>query len=73
MAELDGIEVRGAVEGRAREILTPEALAFVARLQREFGPTRERLLAARVERQRELDAGVRPGFLAETRQIRESD
>ncbi len=66
-------DVLGPVEGRAAEILTPDALAFVAALQRRFGPERERLLAARTERQQRLDAGELPDFLDETREIRESD
>ena len=66
-------EVRAPVEGRAAEILTPEALAFVAALQREFRTERDRLLEARVERQAELDAGRLPDFLPETQEIRESD
>jgi malate synthase len=65
--------VLGPVEGRAAEILTPDALAFVAGLQRRFGPERERLLAARTERQQRLDAGELPEFLDETRELRESD
>jgi malate synthase len=65
--------VLGPVEGRGAEILTPEALAFVAELQRRFGPERERLLAARTERQGRLDAGELPDFLDETREIREGD
>ncbi|HET8653416.1 MAG TPA: malate synthase A [Gaiellaceae bacterium] len=66
-------EILGPVEGRAGEILTPEALAFVADLQRRFNPERGRLLAARTERQERLDAGERPDFLAATRELRESD
>jgi malate synthase len=68
-----GIELRGPVEGRASEILTPEALAFLAGLQRRFGAERERLLARRVDRQTELDAGALPDFLEETRELRESE
>jgi malate synthase len=67
------VELRGPVEGRAAEVLTPEALAFVAALQRAFGDERERLLAARAERQAELDAGALPDFLQETREVREGD
>jgi malate synthase len=67
------VELRGPVDGRAAEILTPEALAFVAGLQREFGAERLRLLAARAERQAELDAGALPDFLPETREVRESE
>jgi malate synthase len=66
-------EIRAPVEGPGAEILTPEALAFVAALQREFGGERSRLLAARVERQAELDGGALPDFLPETREVRESD
>ncbi len=58
---------------RGDEILTEEALAFVAGLQRRFGLRRAELLQARAERQRRLDAGELPDFLAETREIRESD
>ena len=66
-------EVRAPVEGRSAEILTPEALAFVAALQREFRTERDRLLQGRVERQAELDGGALPDFLPETREVRESD
>ncbi|PZN06973.1 malate synthase A [Thermaerobacter sp. FW80] len=73
MAALDGIEVRGPLRERYDQVLTPEALAFVARLQREFNPVRKRLLQRRAERQQELAAGARPDFLASTRAIREGD
>ncbi|MGE0543720.1 MAG: malate synthase A [Dehalococcoidia bacterium] len=65
------IEVIAPVSGRAEQILTPKALAFVGELHRELNPVRQRLLAARVERQARLDAGEMPDFLAETRGIRE--
>ncbi len=55
------------------EILPDEALTFLTLLQREFGPRREALLAARDERQARLDAGERPDFSADTASIRESD
>jgi malate synthase len=66
-------DVRAPVEGRAAEVLTPGALAFVAALQHEFGAERRRLLDARTVRQAELDAGALPDFRAETREVRESD
>jgi malate synthase len=53
-------------------ILTPEALAFVARLHRRFEGRRQQLLAARRERAARLDAGERPDFLAATAALRES-
>jgi malate synthase len=67
------VEVRAPVAGRDAEILTREALAFVAALQREFGQERARLLAAREKRQAELDAGRLPDFLSETQAVREDD
>jgi malate synthase len=42
------------------EILSPEALAFVASLQRELGPRRQELLARRRGRHAELVRGARP-------------
>src|SRR4051812_7044150 len=54
-------------------ILTPEALDFVATLQRQFGARRTALLAKREERKKRLDAGELPDFFPETREIRESD
>src|SRR5690349_12153945 len=54
------------------EILTPEALAFLAELSRRFEPTRQELLQRRAARWEELRAGQLPDFLPETREIRES-
>src|SRR5919109_776112 len=70
---VEGVELRAPVEGRAEDVLTHEALEFVARLHRRFNPVREQLLKVRVERQERLKAGERPDFLAETREVRESD
>ena len=67
-----GIVVRGPLEPRFAEILTPEALAFVAALHRRFDARRQELLQARVGRQARLSAGELPDFLPETRRIRES-
>ena len=67
------VEVTGGRTPDAERVLTDDALAFVSRLHREFNPTREALLRARVERQRELDAGASPGFLASTARVRESE
>ena len=68
-----GVEVRGPRVRGTDEILTTEALRFVALLQREFNPRREELLAQRQARQKRLDAGELPDFLPQTKQIRESD
>ncbi|HEY8829368.1 MAG TPA: malate synthase A [Candidatus Limnocylindria bacterium] len=66
-----GVEVRGAAVERSDEILTPQALDFVADLARTFEATRRELLAARASRQAELSAGGELGFLAETRSVRD--
>ncbi len=57
----------------APTIMSDEALAFVDDLARRFGPRRRELLAARAARQTRLDAGERPGFLAETSDVRAAD
>jgi malate synthase len=69
----EGVVVTGPDAPGADRILTPEALAFVADLQRRFGPLRLDLLKRREERQAELDAGVRPDFLVATAHVREED
>jgi malate synthase len=56
-----------------RDILTPDALAFLARLHRQAEPRRQQLLKARQERQARYDAGALPDFRADTRAIREGD
>jgi malate synthase len=65
-----GIEIRGEVHPAFAEILTPEALNFVAALSRAFSERRDALLRRRAERQAELDAGAMPDFLPETADIR---
>jgi malate synthase len=69
----DGVVVSGPPVPGSERILTPDALAFVATLQRRFGTLRLDLLKRREERQAELDAGVRPDFLVATAHVRESD
>jgi len=68
-----GIDVRGDVRPEWSEILTPEALAFVAGLHREFNPRRVELLARREARKQRIDAGELPGFLPETKEIRDRE
>lgn len=64
------LEIKAPVSPAFAEILTPDALAFVAQLHRQFEPRRRELLAARAERAKRLDAGERPDFLPETAHIR---
>ena len=68
-----GVEITGRTDGPYAEILTPEAVAFVAKLGREFNARRKELLHRRAERQAELDVGEQPDFLPETRHIREAE
>ncbi|MCW2899334.1 MAG: malate synthase [Streptosporangiaceae bacterium] len=70
MAGAEGVEVTGPLHDRYDEILTPDALSFLATLQREFGARRKELLAARVERERQLAAGRSLDFLPATAGIR---
>ena len=67
------LEIRGPAVVREREILTPEALGFVADLVRRFAPRVQQLLAAREARQARFDAGELPDFRADTRAIRDAD
>ena len=67
-----GVEIRAAVTPEFSAILTPQALAFVAKLARKFEPRRRELMAARALRQAEFDAGKLPDFLAETQAIRDA-
>src|SRR3954467_4032511 len=70
---MEGVEITSPLLDRLDEILTPEALAFVATLHREFDTRRRELLATRDERQARLSAGGTLDFLPETRQVRESE
>ena len=67
-----GCQVTGHLRPGFETILTRDALAFVADLARRYGPRVDELLARREARQRAIDAGELPGFLPETRAIRES-
>ncbi|NUP65011.1 MAG: malate synthase A [Nonomuraea sp.] len=67
------MEITGPMLERFDEILTTEALGFVAALQREFGARRLELLDARQTRQAELSAGGTLDFLPETKEVREGD
>lgn len=65
-----GIQITGELTPAVDEVLTPDALEFVAHLHRTFDPRRMALLQRRVERQQEIDGGLVPGFLPETAHIR---
>jgi malate synthase len=65
------VEVLASGATAQGQVLTPDALDFVARLQREFGGTRDELLRRRAERRAELAAGGSLTFLAETAKVRD--
>jgi len=68
-----GVAISGAVTQPFSEILSPEALGFVAKLHRKFESRRQELLAARAARQEEFDHGKLPDFLTQTKAIRDAD
>jgi malate synthase len=67
------VSTSGRITPEFAQILTPEALAFVAKLHRRFESRRQELLARRAARQATFDAGAKPDFLAETKHVRDSD
>ena len=69
----EGVELTVPVPDEFAEIMTPEAVAFVAKLSREFGGRVDEILQKRAERQERIDAGEMPDFLPETKEIREGD
>ena len=69
--ESAGISISAPVEGEFKEILSDEALNFVARLHRKFNDTRNQLLEVRTTQQAAYDSGKLPDFLPETKNIRE--
>ncbi|MFQ6005152.1 MAG: malate synthase A [Woeseia sp.] len=70
---MKGIEILGQRSPEFDEILSEDALHFVRSLAREFSPRIDALLAARLQRQKIIDAGNMPDFLVETAEIRAAD
>jgi malate synthase len=68
-----GINLSVPVSPEQSGILTAEALAFIAELERKFEPVRLSLLENRVKRQAELEAGKLPDFLDKTASVRNGD
>jgi malate synthase len=68
-----GVEFLAPINKSYAEILTPEAVAFIVDLQRTFNDRRKALLDARHQRQKRLDAGEKPNFLAETKAVRDAE
>jgi malate synthase len=68
-----GVKITGAWGPRYEEILTADALGFLAELHRRFEAPRRRLLKLRAERQLRFNAGEKPAFLADTAHVRAGD
>ncbi|GMA58210.1 hypothetical protein GCM10025858_27130 [Alicyclobacillus sacchari] len=68
-----GVQITGAYRPEFADILTADALRFVAELERRFGPRRNELLQLRKQREERLFTGEWPDFLPETKDIRESE
>jgi malate synthase len=68
-----GVQILGKLTPAVAEILTPDALAFIAKLQRSFDSRREESLERRQQRQAALDRGETLDFLPETKHIRDGD
>src|SRR3954447_1671319 len=64
-------KVVGPAAERYDEVLTPDAIAFVTDLQRQFGATREELLARRKQRRQQAADTGKLDFLDETKDVRE--
>ena len=68
-----GVTILGEMKPGFETVLTPEAVDFIVGIERKFRAERKRLLARRTEVQARLDAGEKPDFLKETKDIRDKD
>ncbi|QGQ44591.1 malate synthase A [Metabacillus sediminilitoris] len=68
--KMTGCKIVGEMKEEFQHVLTSEALQFIEKLERNFGTRRRELLQLRDKRQREIDNGKLPGFLPETKHIR---
>ncbi|EBO7876343.1 malate synthase A [Salmonella enterica] len=56
-----------------KQVLAAEAVEFLTELVTRFTPKRNKLLAARIQQQQDIDNGKLPDFISETTSIRESN
>ncbi len=68
---ISGLTLTADLTPEMLEILTPEAVEFVRQLENRFGTRRTELLVAREARQKRIEAGELPGFLPNTKNIRD--
>ena len=57
------VQLVGSMDTGFEDVLTPDALEFLAALEQEFGPRRQELLEARTRRRAELREGAMLDFL----------
>jgi malate synthase len=70
---IEGVEILGEISLPYQEILTQDALKFIRDLHRKFNEQRKSLLQKRIDRQEEINDGVKLDFLPTTNVIRNSD
>ena len=68
-----GVAISGAITPAFAEILSPEALGFVAKLHRKFESRQARSCSRRAPPGNEFDQGKLPDFLPQTKAIRDGD
>src|SRR5260370_85237 len=68
-----GLDIRGAMTSTYEALWTTKAKKFIVDLAAGFAPRRDQLLARRIERQKQFDAGASPDFVPETAAIRSGD
>lgn len=71
--DLEGVDIHGPMHTGYAQILSDEAMQFVATLIRKYRVRHAELMALRKARQATIDAGAVPGFLAETASVRSGD
>lgn len=67
------VEIKAPARPGFEQILTPDAVEFVATLVRKYRGRHAELMAYRATRQSKIDAGALPGFLPETQSVRDGD
>ena len=68
-----GLSITAALDERHHEVLSAAALELLVELERRFRGPRQEMLRRRAERQDEIDKGLTPDFLPDTKDVRESE
>jgi len=68
-----GLVIKGELSAAYKEILTPEAITFLGLLHEKFNERRLALLETRKQVQKNIDNGILPDFLSETKSIRDGE